>query len=57
MPRKNPAIIPTKWAMLATLPKPKTFNTPVKPIKSQINIKIYKAFGRSYLDLGYPNLI
>jgi hypothetical protein len=49
MPRINPAIIPTKCAIFATLPKPKIFNTPVKPIKSQINIKMYKAFGKSYL--------
>ena len=49
MPRLNPAIIPTKWAMFATLPKPKIFKIPVKPINSQTNIKIYKAGGKLYL--------
>ena len=29
--------------------KPKIFNSPVKPINNQINIKIYKAIGKSYL--------
>ena len=49
MPRMNPAIIPTKCAIFATFPKPKIFNNPVKPINNQMNIKMYNAFGRSYL--------
>ena len=37
-PNINPAIIPTKCAVLATFPKPNTLKIPVKPINNQINI-------------------
>ena len=35
--------------MLATFPKPKIFRIPVNPIKSQMNINIYRGFGKLYL--------
>ena len=49
IPKTNPLIKPNRWAIFATLPKPKILKILLKPIKSHKNIKIYKAFGKSYL--------